>query len=138
MESEIYAAFILQGRDLDPEGVTAAVGIQPSETWRSGDLVSDRAIIRRKLDGWKVDSSLPLSSSLEEHVENVLGRLRPGWLPLVDFCTENQAKLYCVVRIYGGARPPIIFNRGILRDVVELSAAIEIDLYVFPRRKRNG
>lgn len=135
MESEVYAAFILQGSDLDPSQVTALVGVQPSETWRAGDLVSDRAIVRRKLSGWKINSALPLNAPLEEHVEAVLQQLKPGWLSLVELGSRNQAKVYCVVRSYGGARPALIFKRGIVKQVAELNAAIEIDLYVFPQSR---
>ncbi len=137
MESEVYAVFILEGPDLDPSQVTHLVGVQPSETWRAGELVSDRAIIKHKFNAWKLNSNLPLSAPLEDHVEAVLRQLRPGWLALEDLCLRYQAKLFCVVRSYGGARPALIFNKEIVKQVAELSAAIEIDLYVLPRRRQS-
>lgn len=130
MKAEIYANFTLTGLDLDPDKVTAVVGIIPSKTWRIGDLVDERAAVRYKKNGWRLKSDLPATDDFEKHVTSVLERLQSGWWPLVELCSRYSAELDCVVYSYGGGRPAIIFGRDIVKRAAELHAEISVDLLV--------
>ena len=131
MVSEVYAAFILTGSDLDPDQITAQLGITPSRTWRTGDLVMERASIRHKNNGWSVKSDIPMSEDLEEHVEMVLQRLKPAWKSLRKLSTRYTALIDCVVYSHGGARPAIFFNKDVIKRISELNAEIDVDLLIF-------
>lgn len=68
------AAFRVWGPDTDIKKLSAATGLQPSETHRKGD--------RRGKDQWNDSmwsfrSSCPETASLEEHLNSLLDRLAP-------------------------------------------------------------
>jgi hypothetical protein len=131
MKSELSASFMLLGQEFDPAQVTAWVGLTPSRTWRIGDLVQPPAILRHKRNGWVLDSTLPASADLEEHVKSVLERLQPSWAVLVELALQYDTVISCVVYSYGGDRPAMHFDKDIVKRAAELNAAIDIDLYIF-------
>ncbi len=137
MESEIYASFKIIGPHLDPEQVTRSIGISPSKTWRIGDLVVEQALLRHKNNGWLLKSNLPLSATLKEHVRFILAQLQVSWQALKELCTQHDAEISCVVMSYGGDRPAMFFDKDIISRAADLNAAIDIDLYVFPRRRKS-
>jgi hypothetical protein len=131
MHSEISTYFRLAGA-FNPDEITAAIGIAPTRTHRSGELISPRAIMRYQNDIWRLDSSLDKSSDLEAQILDVLERLQPGGAALVNLCTQYAASFECVISSYGGDRPAIAFSRDILKQVTALNAEIGVDLYVLP------
>ena len=132
MESEIYAYFALIGTDLSPEEVTEKVGIKPSKTWKIGDLIHSKATIRKKYNGWRVDSQLSKSDDLESHIKSVMEQLQPGWLSLVEVCKHCKVEISCVIYYRSGSIPAIHFDKYIVEKVHQLNAAIDVDFYVLP------
>jgi hypothetical protein len=114
-----------------PDEVTATLGLAPSRSWRTGDLINERMGRRRSTGEWCLSSGLGLDAPLEEHVDAVLRQLRPCWPRLVDLCTRYEAGLNCVVKSYGGDRPALPFDKEVVRRCAELGAWIDVDLYVF-------
>lgn len=134
METENSASLTLTGLDLDPEQITRRTSISPSKTWRLGEKVDDRSVLRYQHNGWRLTSGLPKQRDLEEHVESVLTQIRSSWSVLTQLGATYDAEMACVVYSYGGDRPPIHLSKGVLRRVSELNADIDIDLYVLPAR----
>lgn len=132
MESEIYAYFSLIGIDFDPDEITAKVGIKPTKTWRVGDLVTPRAIIRKKHNGWRVDSQVEDSIHLEDYIKSVLEQLQPGWLPLVELCKRYDSEIACVIYYRSGSVPSIHFDKHLVDMAHQLNAEIDVDFYVLP------
>jgi Domain of unknown function (DUF4279) len=91
--NEFTAYFTING-DFDPADVTAAIGVQPSKQWRKGDIFGRIKKLERKFSRWSLESRLPSSSPLEEHVKDVLVQLgsvkqqvvalRPKWEPSIE------------------------------------------------------
>ncbi len=131
MEYQASAAFTLAAVDLDPGHVTAVTGVQPSKTWRTGDLIDPRTPLRYTHNGWRVDSKI--SADLDEQIRDVYSRLQPAWAQFEELGERYYAEISCVLYIYGGARPPMHFDREIVERAAQLHAAIDIDLYVLPR-----
>ncbi len=130
MESEIYAYFALTGLDFEPEEITAKVGIIPTKTWRAGDLITSRGTIRKKHNGWRLDSKLEKSAELEAHIKSVIEQLQAGWLPLVEVCSQYYAEIACVIYYRSGSVPAIHFDKLIMQQVAELKTEIDVDFYV--------
>lgn len=131
MESEISVYFTLTGLDCEPEEITAKIGIKPTKTWKVGDLINSRGTIRRKHNGWKLESKLEKSAELEEQIKSVLEQLQPSWQPLREICTQYDAEINCVIYTIKQI-PAIHFDREIIEKVNQLNAAIDVDLYVLP------
>lgn len=142
MQSKISASFTLLGidynsEDLEPEEITAVIGIVPTKTWKVGDLISKGATLRHKQNGWSLKSKLEDSATLEDHVESVLERLKPSWQHLVKMCTRYYTEIECIIYVYGDDSPAIHFNRETLKRISELNAEIDIDLYVLPESEES-
>lgn len=136
MEWEASAAFVLLGQDhdplgLDPEQVTALTGIEPSETWRVGDLIDKHATVRHKQNGWSVESALPPTAELEDHVKDVLDQLQAGWASLKGVSARFDSEISCVLYIKS-VNPPVHFDKDTVARIAELGAEIDIDIYVLP------
>lgn len=132
MRSDVYAALKITDPELDPDEVTAYLGMAPSKTWRVGDPVIPGAKLREKANGWLLKSGLPLAAPLEEHIRSLMELLQPVWPALVELCNKRHAEIYCVVYSYGGDRPGIFFDRDAVRRAADLNADIDVDLYILP------
>ncbi|HBE17942.1 MAG TPA: hypothetical protein DEG17_17565 [Cyanobacteria bacterium UBA11149] len=134
--NEIYAYFRLSGVDLDPDEITAKVGIEPTETWKTGDLIirPKGRRVTRKFSLWKVKSKLdPLgeldpTEVLDLHVESVFEQLEPGWESLVKICRDYDALICGVVYVYTDM-PAICLTKENIKKISELNAGIDIDVY---------
>ncbi|HBB34111.1 MAG TPA: hypothetical protein DDZ80_31015 [Cyanobacteria bacterium UBA8803] len=131
MEFKISVSFRLAGIDFNPEEITALVGIIPSKTWKIGDLIDPRSSIRRKCNGWSLESKLDKSTNLDEQIKSVFEQLQPGWQSLVEICARHDALIDCAIYVYKQV-PAIHFDKDIVRKATELNAEIDVDLYFLP------
>lgn len=137
MESEIYAYFMLTGIELDPDEVTAKLSINPTESWRKGDLINARGTRRHKENGWSVYSKIEKSADLEEHINSVLEQLQAGWIPLLELCKCYAAEIACVIYYRRGSIPAIHFDRDIVAQAAKLNAEIDVDFYILPEESTS-
>ena len=80
------ASLRVQGANLKPEEFTALVGVEPSHAHARGDVVSQRVMRLRKEGLWMLDSLALPAAHPEEHVTDLLARLRQPelWLRAVQ------------------------------------------------------
>ena len=131
MKFEISVLFELRGSELEPEKITALLGIIPTKTWRVNDLVHPKAGVRRKSNGWSLKSQLDKSAELDEHIKSIFEELQPSWQSLVEICKQYDAMISCTVYRYK-LTPFIYFDKDIVRKTAELNAQIDVDLYFLP------
>lgn len=62
------------GDDLDPEGVSALLGGVPTSSCRKGDPLDGDAL-PAATGAWVLETSLPDSAEIEDHVTELFGRL---------------------------------------------------------------
>lgn len=62
------------GDDLDPDGVSALLGGVPTRSHRTGDAL-DGDVLPAPTGAWVLDSSLPDTAEIEEHVSELLAKL---------------------------------------------------------------
>lgn len=134
MEFKISVSFELKGSELEPEKITALLGIIPTKTWRVNDLVHPKAGVRRKSNGWSLKSKLDKSAELDEHIKSIFEQLQPSWQSLVEICQQYDAIIDCVA--YGYKQiPAICLDKDIVRKTAELNAEIDVDIYFLPNDK---
>jgi len=127
--NEIYAYFLLNGFECEPDEITNLMGVNPSETWAAGELIG-KSILRRKTNGWRLKSRLDEPIWLERHVQDVIAQLTVHWPDIVQLCLQYEAMVNCVCRVYD-TFPAIHFGRETVRRVAELNAWIDVDCYDF-------
>jgi Domain of unknown function (DUF4279) len=129
MRSRVFVYYTLTGPDLDSAEITEASGVPSARIWLKGDLVHPKAIITYKQNGWSVASRLPESAPLQEHVSDLLELLQHRWSVFAELGTRYHAELECIVYAYGNERPAIHLEAEMVRQLSELSVAIDVDLY---------
>jgi hypothetical protein len=128
MRTEMRASLILVGFTCSHADVTAAFGVEPSETWNPGDLLpSGRR--HRKTTGWRFWSSLPLSATMEEHAMHLLDQLKPDPVKLAGLDPE-EAALSFAVESWNGDRPALGLAHPLMAKLVAMKVDLDIDLYV--------
>ncbi len=132
MEFEISVSFELRGSELEPEKITALLGIIPTKSWRVNDLVHPKAGVRRKSNGWSLKSQLDKSAELDEHIKSIFEELQPSWQSLVEICKQYDALISCAVYRYKQI-PAIDLDKDIVRKAAELNAGIDVDVYYLPK-----
>jgi hypothetical protein len=130
MNYKIFVAFMLIGFECDPEEITARVGITPTETWRTGDFVTKKAVMKHKSNGWQLDSKLEQTAELEDHIKSVLEQLKPSWQSLIEISIDCYVEISCAIHLYSDNQLPAIhFNKEMVQEFAELNTDIDIDLY---------
>jgi hypothetical protein len=71
--NECYAYFCVSG-SFDPDEITECVGVKPAKSSREGEPLPKSAI-KHKSSRWALHSRLEGTSSLEEHITDVLDQL---------------------------------------------------------------
>jgi len=128
--SEIKASLIVLGCRLSAQDIKVCIGENPSNVWTKGDSIQG-TLIRRKEDGWRIDSSLSLANSLSEHVDNILDRIYPRRQRFTQISTTG-IWLSANVQIYGLDRPVTPNRKRVAQKVSELNVGLDIDIYNFP------
>jgi hypothetical protein len=95
--------------------------------WRIGDT-RWKSIIVEKNNGWVLNSGLPESSSLEDHINALLERVASGSDRIRSLSEVAEVELSCVV--YGEHMPALNFAPRVVHRIAQLGASLDIDLYI--------
>lgn len=128
MKTEVRGSLVVVGYTCSHGDISAAFGVEPSETWNAGDRTSSgRRILKQ--NGWRFWSSLPLTATQEEHAAHLLSLLKPdfGKLSAID---PTGAALSFAVESYNGDRPALGLEHKLMARLVEMKLDLDIDLYV--------
>ncbi len=103
------------------------LGLACDKSWRIGDKRA-HTIIDEKNNGWIVNSGLPKTASLEEHMQQLLQRLEPYKDRIKLLSSDDNIEFSCV--IYATTMPALNFDNGIVEQLNQFGASLDIDLYV--------
>jgi len=73
--AETVAALQVVGEDVDPEQITRLLGCAPTEAHRKGEPATKVGQGVRRSGAWLLESRLPRTASLDEHIGELLGRV---------------------------------------------------------------
>src|SRR5260370_26732266 len=104
--TEIKASFLLLGFSCSHQSITDALGLQPSECWFKGERIG-KATITRKDNGWRLQSELSVSATVEEHAARLMEVIFPHAAAVNSMIIERK-RLAVAMYIYGADRPPIV------------------------------
>lgn len=112
--------------EVDPDEVSRLLGISPDFVCRKGEAILE-TLRSYPENGWRLVSSLSASSSVEEHVLNVLDRIEPvaHLLPRLE---RLEVEVSCVVYYYDYT-PVLGLSREVIRRLARLGASLDYDLY---------
>ena len=125
-DNEQYAYLTVVG-DFEPATITAQVGLQPSEAWTKGER-SERTHLERKFSRWSLNSRLERSSSLEDHLRDVLDQALPKAEQVRQVAGEYRVGVQLVGYFYTDY-PGFGIDREIIAGLASLNASIDCDFY---------
>lgn len=123
-----HASFRMFGPDVDPDEVTALLGIEPTRSHRFGEI---RYKDRRFEHGmWLLDSDGLETTDAESHLEYLLDRLDAARTPVKELIASGRywTDISCSWTSRFGHGGPI-FSPQILARILDLNIPLGFDLY---------
>lgn len=129
MRSEIKLIYRITSDKNDLLKSLEKLKIQPNKTWRKGDLIDKRALVKYKTNGISFSSTEKSTHKFKAHVDSLIRILSPIKNVLRKLSATCYSELSCVIYIYGDDRPEIHFDMRALQFFVDLNANVDVDLY---------
>ena len=133
-DNEQYAYFSVAD-DFDPAEVTARVGVSPTTCWRRGDICPQTRR-ERKFSRWSLDSRLPRSYALEDHIRDVLAQLE-GNPPAFAAVSREFGGVMQLVAYFRRDYPGLHFERDLTEGLNQFSLAVDLDFYWLYSHRRE-
>jgi hypothetical protein len=114
--------------NFDPADLTEKIKIQPTRTWRKGDMIREN--LYRKETCWTLITSRIRTFELEASYQELMHILDGKIQILSDYAKENNCciKIEPVIKV-DNAQPVIIISREIQETLLMLNATMEFDIY---------
>ena len=131
MDVDTIVSFRILGTDVDPDVVSAQLGMQPDDHHRVGDAVSGRSGAVRKHGYWALRSTNHLASSVDanQHIDWLVQTLG-GKLPILHTFAERGAMVDVTLAVHtsAGHGGPVL-RPEVLGRLASLGLAVNLDLY---------
>jgi hypothetical protein len=125
-DNEQYAYFTVTG-DFDPTVVTTRVGIEPSESWRKGDLHAKNHL-ERTFSRWSLHSRLAKTEELEDHVRDVLAQLDQR-AESFRMLSEEFGGCMQLVGYFNVQYPGLHFDKDLVDGLSRFKLCVDFDFY---------
>jgi hypothetical protein len=136
-EANSYRAYLSLGvlsRDFDPADVTRCLGIEPSRSWRRGDLHANGN--ERRRSHWALASQLPKTASIEQHIRDVLRQMDANSTGFIEVSKELGGCMQAVGYFHTGY-PGLYFERDIVEGLARFHLTVDFDFYSLYSHRRN-
>lgn len=131
-KNEYHAWFLVRDFESHPKEITDQLGIEPTDIKVKGEYKligkkNPQKIINRE-NLWILDSELSKKSSLEDHLKQLLNKVKPYRQNFIELAQKYKLELNCAVYYYE-ANPGIFLESDIIKEVSELNASLNLDIY---------
>jgi hypothetical protein len=127
-QNNCYAYFCIRD-SFDPEQITKRLGVEPTETFREGELIP-KTSMTRKTSLWALYSRLDKTARLEDHINDVLNQLDLHGTQFEELSREFEGILELVGYFYA-YYPGLVFERELVQRLARYSLAVDFDFYNF-------
>lgn len=122
-----YAYFHLRG-SFDPDEITRAVGVEPTQTAREGDLIG-RTTDRRPCSLWALHSRNK-SAELDMQVRDVLDQLDANRAAFERLSRELGGTME-LVGFFREREPGVALDRGLIERIAFYGLTLDCDFYTW-------
>lgn len=127
MTNTVRVSLKILGFQGEPEAITRRIGLEPTKTWRKGELIP-RTVRPRPTSGWELLAIEGGGPELAPQIERLLDRIRGKEALLSDFGREARLELSIVVYARESV-PALHLPRETVEVLGKLGSAVDIDLY---------
>jgi hypothetical protein len=135
-DNKSYAYFCVEEFPFDPDEMTRRIGLQPSDSWRKGDI-APKTRLERSMNRWELQSRLDRKEDLEAHVKDVLLQLDSQREAILSICAEFRAYLQLVGYFYQ-YYPGFHLDREDTKRIGQYNLAMDCDFYYLYSDKREA
>lgn len=120
--------------DLEPAEVTDALGLAPTLAFAKGDPFppdtrSGQAGRRRRWGIWRLESTLPASAELDEHLRSLLDQLDPRAAAIRAYAEDGfRVHFFCGLFL-DSTNEELSLPPATLARVAQLGASLDLDIY---------
>jgi len=125
-EKNIVRLKIISSRQTAQQ-ITETIGLACDRSWSIGDRRGKTGYIHKNY-GWVLNSNLPESTGLEEHVKKLLERLSPYEDKIRMVAELECVEFSCV--IYAPESPALNFSKEVVGKISNFGAGLDVDLYL--------
>lgn len=127
MSIKAYVRIRMRSKLLEAREISERVGLQPTRSWAAGSRRGTSSII--ELDnGWQLDSTLPPTSPIEEHLALLLQKTKAVASKIADLSDSGSAEVEVLCDIYAQAVPSLYVEKDIILAVANLHACLDFDV----------
>lgn len=133
-DNEQYAYFSVTG-EFDPSIITSRLHLEPTEQWLKGSR-NERTHFERKFSRWSLESRLSRTSSLEDHVRDVLDQTRGREEEIRQLGKDYTTYIQLVGWFYNDY-PGFGLDRDTISGLAQLNVEIDCDFYYLYSDRRE-
>ena len=128
MATRISCELRLLGHNLDHHAITAALGVEPTRTWRFGDSIQGTCL-RRDRDGWVLASTGGDQLDVAATVSGLVQTLRPMEGRIGKLRREAAVDVVVSCGVYIVDAAPSMYLAGeLIEALAALGASLDVDL----------
>jgi hypothetical protein len=129
-EPEISIRLELRSDRVDPDQITEALGLQPSQTWRRGDAWGRRTHPRPE-NGWVLATPYRATWDVDEPLRQLLEWIEPSRASLAELTDGGSVEGRLSIVGYQRDRGPSIYlDSETVRAIAQLGIDLNVDFYV--------
>ena len=125
---ELQVTFKVVGFGVPPEEITGELGLEPSRSWRKGDLCGDRGIACTH-DRWELASPLGGDAKFEAKLVALLDLLETNAEGVRALCERLDGEISVVGYFHETFSPGFHVSDTVLSRLVDLGVSLDLDLY---------
>lgn len=126
---EIRCEFVIQDAALDPQEVTDALSLEPTETYRIGDPIVRNMGVRRS-NAWILTIGPVRSYDFEGVSTELVERMASATASIPGLCQRLQVvpEIYAPIYVYDEF-PNLKFPQAVVQWAANVGAAIAVDVF---------
>jgi hypothetical protein len=131
-KSVVYTASLVIAGEFEPNEVSQAVGLIPSDVWRPGDPTVPGALLIHKQAGWRLKAvERAEDKSLDDVVERLLGTLDASKDRITSLPVAHERFIDCVV-VSPGRDAVLTLSQSSIQAIAWLGCRLDIDYFQVP------
>ena len=127
-QNQIRAYFVFWSKSCDPAEVTSRTGLQPTRTWRIGDVRQAATGRRHEDNGWRLHGTCSSRDAIEPHVVALLNAVERTAVDWQEVCADGQRQISIVIYAHEYI-PELHLSAEVLLRIARIGASLDVDLY---------
>jgi hypothetical protein len=102
--------------ECDPDAISDAIGVAPTQTWRIGDIRQERTGTTHLDCGWRLDADHTDAHDVETQITSLVAALWPAHDYLNALSARCEMQFSIVVHC-GASAPSVCFSTGLMQRI---------------------